>query len=139
MSLLGKKAIGVALLQGVDYVFPILVAPILIHKLGLDRFGIFVFAFSAAAFLSVMVEWGFGWTAVRDLVAKERVFAQQVLLEVVCARLMIAAVGCIALTIILFNVSQGASYRSGIILIYIQLTISYAMECYFMLIILTII
>lgn len=127
MTVLGKKTIGVALLQGVDYAFPILVAPILIHQLGLDRFGIFVFAFAASAFLTVMVEWGFGWTAVRELVAKERSFAQQVLLEVVSARLMIAAVGCVGLTFISHNIPQVAPYRSGIILVYIQV-LSFALN-----------
>lgn len=89
LSLIGRKSIGIALLQGLDYVFPLLVAPLCIRAYGLESFGLLAFAMSISAYVGIFVDWGFGLTAVRDMSGKESKECKRILQEVTTARLII--------------------------------------------------
>lgn len=55
------------LLQGTNLVLPLLIYPYLIRALGIDKFGLIVFAQAVAAYFITMVDYGFNISATRSI------------------------------------------------------------------------
>jgi PST family polysaccharide transporter len=55
--------------QLASYILPLVSVPYLIRTLGVNEFGIYVFAIAVARFGLLVTDWGFNFTATRDIVA----------------------------------------------------------------------
>ncbi|WP_400075800.1 oligosaccharide flippase family protein [Winogradskyella sp. R77965] len=58
---------SLTVLQAVNYLLPILVLPFLVRVLGLDKFGLVMFAQSLAAFFIIAVDFGFEISGTREI------------------------------------------------------------------------
>ena len=59
--------LSLTLLQGANYILPLLVLPFLVRVLGAEKFGLVMFAQSFATFLSVFVDFGFNISGTREI------------------------------------------------------------------------
>ena len=58
---------SLVLLQGANYILPLLILPYLVRTLGADKFGLVMFAQSLAVFLTVFVDFGFKISGTREI------------------------------------------------------------------------
>lgn len=66
-SLVVKNSASLLMLQIGSYFVPLIVTPYLARILGIEAFGAFAIALGVAAYLSVVVEWGFPLSGPRDV------------------------------------------------------------------------
>jgi PST family polysaccharide transporter len=62
-----RNIIILSLVQVVRLILPLLVLPILIHKVGQDKFGIYMYTLAFSAWLGVFAEYGFNISATRSI------------------------------------------------------------------------
>ena len=65
--MLAKNIIILGLVYAIRLILPLLVIPILIRRINADDFGIYMYAISFAAWLSIFVEYGFNISATREI------------------------------------------------------------------------
>lgn len=93
--------ISLGLIQGVDYIFPLLVIPFLIKKIGIDGYGEIAFLQAIGFFLLIFVDYGFSLYAlklvsankslVRNSLIYSSVQAVKITFLITCAVLIFAA------------------------------------------------
>ena len=66
-KVLVKNFAYLSLLQIIGYVFPLITIPYLARVIGVDGYGKIAFAFSVIVYFQTFVDWGFSYTAVRDI------------------------------------------------------------------------
>lgn len=59
--------LSLVLLQGANYILPLLILPFLVRVLGAEKFGLVMFAQSFAIFLTVFVDFGFNISGTREI------------------------------------------------------------------------
>lgn len=62
-----KNFLSLTLLQGANYILPLLILPYLVRVLGAEKFGLVMFAQSFATFLMVFVDFGFNISGTREI------------------------------------------------------------------------
>ena len=62
-----KNFLSLAAVQGVNYLLPLMTLPYLVRVLGVDNFGIFSFATAIVAFFAVITDYGFNFSATREI------------------------------------------------------------------------
>ena len=72
-----ENFLSLSVLKILGYVFPLLTIPYLARVIGLDKFGELAFASSVIVFFQTLVDFGFNYTATRD-VAKNKANLQLV-------------------------------------------------------------
>lgn len=88
-----------SLVQIVRLILPLLVLPILAHKVGQDKFGIYMYTLSFSAWLGVFAEYGFNISATRSIAsALDQVYVKTIVRGVQSAKflLMIASLPALA-------------------------------------------
>lgn len=55
--------VSLVILNVVNYVFPLIIIPILIKRLGLEVYGEYIFAFTILSYLNLIVQYGFNFSA----------------------------------------------------------------------------
>jgi polysaccharide transporter, PST family len=58
---------SIGALKGIDLILPLITLPYLVRVLGIDQFGLLSFAMAIGLYAGVLIQYGFGLTAVRDL------------------------------------------------------------------------
>lgn len=70
-KLLGNRLLGniisLIVLQGSNYLFPLLTFPFLVRTLGIDTYGIMLFCIGLTQFLNVLIDYGFNISGTRDI------------------------------------------------------------------------
>lgn len=66
-SSLGKNALSLYFIQFANYLLPLITIPYLVRVLGVERFGTLAFGQGLMAYFSVMVRYGFDWSATRKI------------------------------------------------------------------------
>lgn len=112
---IAENLLSLTVLQYVSYLFPLLVVPYLTRVIGVERFGSIAFAQAFMAYLTVLVNYGFSFSATRqvsiarhDAEALQRIFSQ-----VLWAKLCLA---CISLFLLFLFMSLYSSARSELLL-----------------------
>lgn len=92
--------IYVAISQGANYLLPILAYPMLIHTIGIERFGKVSFALVIMQLSFLFIDFGFGYSATRIVALKESdfEFVKKIFMKVTIARTLLF---CVSLIIIL--------------------------------------
>lgn len=62
-----RNMLGLLLYQGIGAATPLIIFPLLFRGLGSEQFGLFAFTYSAAVLASVLTEYGFNFTSVREV------------------------------------------------------------------------
>jgi PST family polysaccharide transporter len=67
-KILIENFLSLSFLQVAGYIFPLLTLPYLARVIGVDKFGEIAFASSIIVYFQTVVDWGFNYTATRDVV-----------------------------------------------------------------------
>lgn len=94
-----KNLLALIVLQGGNYLLPIILIPFLIRVLGMETFGDWVFAVSFVSIFRTFVAYGFDMTATRAVSVRreDRNFVSKLYVTVVSIRLMIFVLTCLVL------------------------------------------
>ena len=66
-TIFAKNFIALALVQGLNYLLPLLTLPYLVRVIGIEKFGILSLATAVLAFFTVITDYGFNFTATREI------------------------------------------------------------------------
>jgi PST family polysaccharide transporter len=66
-KVVAQNFLSLVMLQGANYILPLLILPYLVRVLGAEKFGLVMFAQSFAIFLTVFVDFGFNISGTREI------------------------------------------------------------------------
>ena len=94
-----KNFFSLAVLQGGNYLLPLVLIPFLVRVLGMSTFGDWVFAISFVSIFRTFVNYGFDLTATRAVSVNrdDRMFVSDLCATVVIIRLVICVLSCLIL------------------------------------------
>ncbi|NVK09205.1 MAG: oligosaccharide flippase family protein [Tenacibaculum sp.] len=98
---------SLSILQGADYILPLLTMPYLFRVLGAEKFGLVAFSTSTLFFFNILVEYGFNLSATRDISknigSKQKI--QEIFATVLTAKLLLLLVSffLLSLLIVIFD------------------------------------
>ena len=100
-----KNFVSLSLIQGMNYVFPLITLPYLIRILGPEKFGVIVFAQALIQYLNILTDYGFNLSATREISTqrenKEKV--SEIFSAVIVIKLGLLLLSFTVLTIIIFS------------------------------------
>lgn len=91
---LAENFLSLTTLQYASYIFPLLVLPYLTRVLGVERFGQIAFAQALIAYFAMLVNFGFGFSATRQVAAErdDPAKLQAVFSQVIWAKVLLAVI-----------------------------------------------
>ncbi|MEN8898859.1 MAG: oligosaccharide flippase family protein [Nonlabens sp.] len=96
---------ALVVLQGLNYLLPLLIIPFLEHQLGLEKFGLVMFAQSLMVFFVLITDFGFSITATREIaiLKTENKDYSEVYFKVFWARIVLVIFCFLLLLILVFS------------------------------------
>lgn len=64
---IAENFLSLSLLNIINYIFPLLIIPILISRLGVENYGIYIFAYTVLNYLNLLVQYGFNFSATNKI------------------------------------------------------------------------
>tara|TARA_R110002096_G_scaffold436018_1_gene665123 strand:- start:2679 stop:3962 length:1284 start_codon:yes stop_codon:yes gene_type:complete len=103
-KVVAQNFLSLLVLQGANYILPLLILPYLVRVLGAEKFGLVMFAQSLAIFLTVFVDFGFNISGTREisLARNDKEKTGQIFLAIMIIKVVLIV---IALGILFFIVS----------------------------------
>ena len=101
-----ENFVSLLVLQGVNYIIPLFAYPFLFRMLGVDKFGLFNFAWSFIQYFLVLTDFGFNFSAVKKISENKHnpAIIERIYNNVLYAKILLTSIGfVILLTIIYFN------------------------------------
>jgi len=91
---LAENLVSLTTLQYASYIFPLIVLPYVTRVLGVERFGRIAFAQAFIAYFGVLVSYGFGFSATRQVAAErdDPARLQEIFSNVLWAKIFLAAI-----------------------------------------------
>lgn len=91
--------IYLTLLKGISFLFPLITLPYLAKVLGPDKFGAIAFATSIIVIIETITDWGFNYTATRDIAIKRNdlKYVSNIYCQVFYARILLMIISFIGL------------------------------------------
>lgn len=111
-KILAKNFLFLSLLKGVSLVVPLITLPYLTRVIGVEKFGILAFTSAIMIFIETITNWGFDFTAVRD-VAKNRgnkEIVSQIVSEVLFSKLVIMLISFLVLVSAIYMIDSLKRY-----------------------------
>ncbi|WP_313513821.1 oligosaccharide flippase family protein [Sphingobacterium sp.] len=62
-----ENFLSLSVLNIVNYIFPLLIIPILIKRMGVENYGIYIFAYTILNYLNLLVQYGFNFSATNKI------------------------------------------------------------------------
>ncbi|OXG08335.1 PST family polysaccharide transporter [Flavobacterium araucananum] len=119
-STLISNFFSLVILQGANYIFPLLTIPYLFRTLGVDTFGLISFASAFAQYFVILTDFGFNLSGVQFIsINKDNKELRDVfLVNVVVAQLFLFITGLVFLLILIFSIDKFAANKWIYILSY---------------------
>ena len=113
-----KDTIWLMMLQGVNYLAPLLVWPYLMVVLGAEQFGVFSFGISLSQYLMILVDFGFNLTATKQIAIAQgnSVETNRLFSATMASKLMLLLLS----GIIVFGISLLPMYKTYRIIVWIS-------------------
>lgn len=118
VQVLVSNFLWLSILRLVGFVFPLITLPYLSRVIGVDKFGIIAFAASVIYFLEIFVDFGFNYTATRDIAKNRdnRQLVERIFSDVFWSKSLLMLVGFI---ILLFVILISKECRENSLLLFI--------------------
>lgn len=103
-----------SILQVIGYVFPLITIPYLARIIGVEGYGKIAFAASVVVYFQTIVDWGFAYTAVRDIAKnKENTeYISRIFSNVMCAKILLMIISTIIFAVIIYTIPFMYEYRT---------------------------
>ncbi|MGG1655944.1 hypothetical protein ETC05_08295 [Geobacillus sp. BMUD] len=107
-----KNIIFLSILQGSNYILPLITFPYLVRVLGSEKYGTIAIATAVAQYLSVFVDFGFNYTATRDVALHRNNFERlnKIISNVYSAKLIFLCIALVFLTFIVILIPNFSRY-----------------------------
>lgn len=106
-KVVAQNFLSLLILQGANYILPLLILPYLVRVLGAEKFGLVMFAQSLAIFLTVFVDFGFNISGTREisLAREDRDKTGQIFLAIMIIKLglIVVALGILFVIVSTFS------------------------------------
>jgi PST family polysaccharide transporter len=118
-----QNIIAMSAVQGMNYLIPLLIFPILVRGLESKAYGQFAYIQAVIAFFILMVEFGFGWSATKKISQNRnnKKNLSKIVIDTMFAELIIALIGLIIIIVLSFLISDIKDNINLILLAYIQI------------------
>jgi PST family polysaccharide transporter len=114
--------LSLSVLKGVNYILPLITFPYLVRVLGVEKFGLVMFAQSFIMFFNIFVDFGFNLSAVREvsIYIDDKDKLTEIFSSIMIIKFILIFVSLIILTCIIFSFEK---FRNNIILYYLTFLI----------------
>lgn len=104
--------ISLSTLQVISYLFPLITMPYLAQVIGVKGFGAIAFAAAVIAYFSTITDWGFKYTAVRDIsINRENKDAISIIFStVIVSKIILMILSAITLLILIYFIPLFSNY-----------------------------
>lgn len=98
-KVVASNFLSLLLLQGANYILPLIIIPYMVRVLGTDKFGLIMFAQSLSLFLTVFVDFGFNLSGTREIsIARhDKTRCSQIFMAIMCIKLVLTIMGFVIL------------------------------------------
>lgn len=122
---LAENFISLSLLKVIGLIFPLITLPYLSRIIGADGFGAIAFASSIMVFIETITDWGFNYTATRDIaVARDKDdidTISKIFSEVIFAKICLMALCFVLLNIAIYAIPGLLEYRLLLLLTFLYI------------------
>ena len=96
------------LLQGANFLLPLIILPYLIHTLGIEKFGVVMIATSFITFFNILVDFGFNISATREvsIIREDKVKLSDFFWTIMFIKLMLLFLSFLILTVLVFLIPK---------------------------------
>lgn len=99
---------SLSILQGLNLILPLITFPYLVRTLGVDKYGLVVFAQAFITYFTLLADYGFNLSGVREISFNKNNFKKitRIYNSILTARLGLVVVGLILLIIVVFSIDK---------------------------------
>ena len=103
-----------SILQVIGYVFPLITIPYLARVIGVEGYGKIAFAASVIVYFQTVVDWGFAYTAVRDIAKSKGNIetVSKIFSNVMCAKILLMIISTCVFAILVYTIPFMYEYKT---------------------------